>query len=86
MLGSGVRLLLPHALTLYRWPEVSKEERLIIDLLSKTSLYLCLQGRWREGQTIDNALLKPRRKVLSEKHPDTIKSMTDLATTYHQRG
>ena len=79
-------IFLPHALTVYKWPEVFEEKHLIIDLLNNVSMYLYLQGRSREKETIDKTALKLLREVLGEKHPDTIRTMANLATTYHQQG
>ncbi|KAK3685333.1 hypothetical protein B0T22DRAFT_482310 [Podospora appendiculata] len=42
--------------------------------------------RWREKEPVDKRVYEFRRKRLGEKHPDTIRSMTDLAVTYHQQG
>jgi tetratricopeptide (TPR) repeat protein len=79
-------VFLPHALIVYKWPEVSGEKRLVIDLLTRVSLYLFLKGRWRENESIERTMLKLRKEVLGGKHPDTIESMADLASTYHQQG
>uniref|UniRef100_A0A0D2YIK3 DUF7779 domain-containing protein n=1 Tax=Fusarium oxysporum (strain Fo5176) TaxID=660025 RepID=A0A0D2YIK3_FUSOF len=44
------------------------------------------EGRYDEAQSICREVLEMRREVLGEKHPNTIRSMADLATTYHQQG
>ncbi|KAH6883987.1 hypothetical protein B0T10DRAFT_410647, partial [Thelonectria olida] len=44
------------------------------------------QGRWREREPVDERAWGLRRKILGDKHPDTIGSMADLATTYHAQG
>ncbi|KAK0710586.1 hypothetical protein B0H67DRAFT_667316 [Lasiosphaeris hirsuta] len=48
--------------------------------------YLYDRGRWREKETVDKRAYKLRREVLGEMYPNTIWSMTYLATTYHQQG
>jgi hypothetical protein len=78
--------LLSHALTVSTWREVCCEKVKVSSLLSRVSVYLYLQGRSREDEEISVKVLELRREVLGEKHPDTIRSMADLATTYHQQG
>ncbi|KAK4206669.1 P-loop containing nucleoside triphosphate hydrolase protein [Rhypophila decipiens] len=48
--------------------------------------YLYDRGRWREKEPVDQRAYDLRRAVLGEKHPDTIRSMADLATTYNAQG
>ncbi|KAK4213874.1 n-terminal acetyltransferase A auxiliary subunit [Rhypophila decipiens] len=48
--------------------------------------YLYDRGRWREKEPVDQRAYELRRAVLGEKHLDTIRSMAELATTYHQQG
>ncbi|KAH7124375.1 hypothetical protein EDB81DRAFT_664698 [Dactylonectria macrodidyma] len=43
-------------------------------------------GRYVEDEDISIKVLNLRRSVLGEKHPDTIRSMADLAATYHTQG
>ncbi|KAF4634885.1 hypothetical protein G7Y89_g3214 [Cudoniella acicularis] len=77
---------LPHALVISDWPELLEEKMRISELLSKVSGYLFDQGRWREKEPVDLKALKMRREALGERHPDTITSLADLATTYYQQG
>ena len=74
--------LLSHALTVSAWREVADEKVKISRLLSQILVYLLLQGRSSEAEEICVKVLELRREVLGEKHPDTIRSMTNLATTY----
>ncbi|KAH7160587.1 hypothetical protein B0J13DRAFT_644416 [Dactylonectria estremocensis] len=39
-----------------------------------------------EREPVDERVLNLRRSMLGEKHPDTISSMAELATTYHAQG
>ncbi|KAM7208983.1 hypothetical protein V8F06_014912, partial [Rhypophila decipiens] len=48
--------------------------------------YLYDRGRWREREPVNQRAYELRRNGLGEKHPDTIRSMADLATTYHAQG
>jgi hypothetical protein len=43
-------------------------------------------ARYDEAQKIRVEALVLRRDVLSQKHSDMIRSMADLATTYHAQG
>lgn len=74
--------LLSHALTVSAWREVAGEKVKISRLLSRAFVYLFLQGRSGEAEEIKVKVLELRREVLGEKHPDTIQSMAELATTY----
>jgi hypothetical protein len=41
-------------------------------LLTRVSEYLHDRGRWREREPVDESAYEYRRKVLGERHPDTI--------------
>ena len=43
-------------------------------------------GDWSNAEQLAMQVLYMRKKLLGEKHPDTITSMWDLARTYHQQG
>jgi tetratricopeptide (TPR) repeat protein len=79
-------ILLPHAVTVSEWPEVSREHVHVANLLTKVSGYLHDQGRSGEKEAIDQKTYKLRREVLGERHPETIRSMSNLAATYYQQG
>ncbi|KAL8318561.1 hypothetical protein RB597_005713 [Gaeumannomyces tritici] len=55
-------------------------------LLTRVSDYLYDRGRWREKEPVDERAYGLRKKVLGDKHPDTIRSMAELATTYGCQG
>ncbi|EJT68903.1 hypothetical protein GGTG_13566 [Gaeumannomyces tritici R3-111a-1] len=76
---------LVHAQRVGEWAELCGEEKAAA-LLSRVSDYLYDRGRWREKEPVDGRVYKLRKKMLSDKHPDTIRSMAELATTYHQQG
>jgi Tetratricopeptide repeat len=78
--------LLSHALTVCEWQELVSQKLQISKLLSRVFTYLLLQGRSGEAEEIIIKILQLRKEVLGEKHPNTIKSMADLAATYHQQG
>jgi hypothetical protein len=41
-------------------------------LLTRVSAYLYDRRRWREKETIDESAYEYQKKVLGERHPDTI--------------
>ncbi|KAH6666143.1 TPR repeat protein [Halenospora varia] len=77
---------LPHALTVSNCLEISQEKIGVSDLLCKVSGYLHTQLRPREKEPVDLKALKLRKEALGERHPDTIRSIANLASTYHQQG
>ncbi|KAM0540048.1 hypothetical protein ACHAO7_011577 [Fusarium culmorum] len=77
---------LTHAVRVGEWAEVSGRETETASLLQRVSYFLYERGRWREREPVDSRGWDLRRRKLGEKHPDTIRSMADLATTYHQQG
>ena len=77
---------LPHALTVSNCLEISQEKILVPDLLDKISGYLHDQLRSREKEPVDLKAFRLRKEELGEKHPDTIRSMANLATSYYQQG
>ena len=44
------------------------------------------QGRWDEAEKLDVQVMKTRKRVLKEEHPDTLTSMANLAATYRSQG
>ncbi|KAH7165414.1 hypothetical protein EDB81DRAFT_877796 [Dactylonectria macrodidyma] len=77
---------LPHAVKVGGWAELCGKEVETSQVLDRVSMFLYHQGRWREKESIDERGLKLRRKVLGERHPDTIRTMSDLAVTCWQQG
>lgn len=77
--------LLPRALAVCEWEGLVSQKPKISKLLSRVSMYLLIQGRSGEAEKIDVNVLQLRKEVLGKRHPDTIQSMADLATTYYQQ-
>ncbi|SCO84729.1 uncharacterized protein FRV6_08856 [Fusarium oxysporum] len=77
---------LTHAIRVGEWAEVGGTEIKTATLLAKVSYFLYNRGRWKEREPVDSRAWGLRRAVLGEKHPGTIRSMADLATTYHAQG
>ncbi|KAK1973196.1 Tetratricopeptide repeat-domain-containing protein, partial [Colletotrichum cereale] len=79
---------LPHALQSSEWAEICRADvdEEIASLLSHVSGYLYDRGRWNEKEPVDEKTFSIRQRILGERHPDTIRSMSSLATTYHAQG
>ncbi|KAJ9419047.1 hypothetical protein FOXG_16268 [Fusarium oxysporum f. sp. lycopersici 4287] len=75
-----------HAVRVGEWAEVSRTEIETATLFQRVSDFLYDRERWREKEPVDKRALELRRKVLGEKHAHTIRSMADLAATYHVQG
>jgi len=48
--------------------------------------YLTSRGRYREAETLTTYVLAVREKLLGPKHPDTLKTIQNLAIVYHKLG
>jgi hypothetical protein len=77
---------LGHAQRAAEWAGLCEREVEAAALLTRVSEYLHDRGRWREREPVDESAYEYRRKVLGERHPDTIRSIADLATTYYNQG
>ncbi|PON20283.1 hypothetical protein TGAM01_v210834 [Trichoderma gamsii] len=75
-----------HAIRVGDWAETSGKEAETSILLSKVSDFLYDRGRWTEREPVNRRAWNLRRQVLGENHPDTIRSMASLATTYYSQG
>ncbi|KAL8296023.1 hypothetical protein RB600_001489 [Gaeumannomyces tritici] len=82
--GEGEKYLV-HAQQVGEWAELCGEKEAAA-LLSRISDYLYDRGRWREKEPVDERAYGLRKRVLGDKHPDTIGSMAELATTYYKQG
>ncbi|KAJ7694259.1 hypothetical protein B0H14DRAFT_2651109 [Mycena olivaceomarginata] len=43
-------------------------------------------GRWKDAEALEVVVMKKRKYVLGEEHPDTLTSMANLAATYRNQG
>ncbi|QKD57122.2 uncharacterized protein FOBCDRAFT_139794, partial [Fusarium oxysporum Fo47] len=77
---------LRHAAQVCDWAETCGKEVEASSLLTRLSGYLFDRGTWREKEAVDRRALGIRREALGEKHPHTMWSMSELATTYHAQG
>ncbi|GKT48180.1 nephrocystin-3 [Colletotrichum spaethianum] len=44
------------------------------------------EGRWKEAEELEVQVMETRKRMLGEEHPDTLKSMINLASTYTEQG
>ncbi|KDQ53980.1 hypothetical protein JAAARDRAFT_97348, partial [Jaapia argillacea MUCL 33604] len=44
------------------------------------------QGRWKEAEGLDIAVMEATKRLLGEEHPNTLTSMANLASTYQNQG
>jgi tetratricopeptide (TPR) repeat protein len=75
-----------HAVRVAEWAEVSETQIETASMLDRVSYFLYDRGRWRERESVNSRAWGLRRQVLTEKHPDTIKSMAEFGATCHAQG
>ena len=56
------------------------------DAYDKFGMLLHEQGYFKEAETLENRVLDTRNQILGVEHPDTIRAIGNLATTYHSLG
>ncbi|EDU51259.1 kinesin light chain [Pyrenophora tritici-repentis Pt-1C-BFP] len=80
------RRLLPHAqYALSNSPaDDNDEERL--RLAANCAISLSSDGRYEEAEELGVQVMQSRKRVLGHEHPDTLSSMTNLASTYWNQG
>ncbi|KAH7122353.1 kinesin light chain 3, partial [Dendryphion nanum] len=80
------RRLLPHADFALSSGITSQENEARTKLLEKCSAALYSDGRWKEAGELILQVIKTRKSVLGEEHPDTLTNIADLASTYRNQG
>lgn len=75
-----------HAQRVSEWADRCREENEAPDLLLRVSDYLYERGRWREKEAVDDRAYMLCKKVLGDRHLDTLRSMANMAMTYYQLG
>ena len=58
----------------------------MLDIASKFALVYHETGRWQEAVELEEQMLQMRKRILNEKHPDTLMSMNNLARSYSDLG
>ncbi|KAI2919241.1 hypothetical protein CBS147320_8602 [Aspergillus niger] len=80
------REYLPHALSLIAEAGFRKEQEKYIDWIRKVCSCLSSDGRWKEAEELGVQVVKLRKQVLGPEHPDTLTSISNLASTYWNQG
>jgi tetratricopeptide (TPR) repeat protein len=89
------RRLLPHAQCALshsrtddnnREKEEQEEEGERWELAQKCAWTLDSDGRWEEAEELEVQVMETRKRVLGEEHPDTLLSISNLASTYRNQG
>jgi tetratricopeptide (TPR) repeat protein len=86
--GTGVECekYIAHAIEMGKWVMVCNKGKEGSDLLTSVSEYLLERCSWMDSEPVVKRALALRRQVLGDEHPDTILSMSDLATAYYSQG
>ena len=80
------RILLPHIINCQHRTREKSESNISATDRSKIALTLHEAGRWNEAEKLEVQVMKTRKRVLGEKHPNTLTSMANLAHTYYSQG
>ena len=76
---SFCRLYLPHALKSVMWKDAGGYKDVAPRLLERIGRYYWEEGRSNEAEQLEVQVLDLRKSMLGEKHPDTIRAMSNLA-------
>jgi tetratricopeptide (TPR) repeat protein len=80
------KLYLPHAVKVIAASEAEGYFNQVPVLLARMGIHYWEQGRSDEAEKLEVQVLELRKSVLGEKHPDTIRAMANLASTWRQQG
>jgi tetratricopeptide (TPR) repeat protein len=80
------KLYLPHALKAVAWVGAEGYSDLAPTLLSRIGIYYLGQGRFEEAEQLLVQVLELHKNVSGEKHPQIIRAMANLATTWRRQG
>ncbi|KAH8678794.1 hypothetical protein BGZ60DRAFT_446050 [Tricladium varicosporioides] len=83
---SAWRTYLPHARYILESRLVVIDSRSRMRLLWKYGMCLYEDGRWIEAEDAITKVMKMKKRVLGEEHPDTLLSMGNLAVIYQNQG
>jgi len=56
------------------------------DKYTKFALVMKENGDWNNAEKLEDQVMDMRKKLLGKEHPSTLKSMANLASTYHKQG
>jgi tetratricopeptide (TPR) repeat protein len=80
------RRLLPHAKYALSSDLTEQENEVRTDLASKCAMTLLTDGRWREAEGLFMQVMETRKRALGVKHPETLKTMNNLALVLDSQG
>ncbi|KAK3371035.1 hypothetical protein B0T24DRAFT_304761 [Lasiosphaeria ovina] len=85
---TACRAYLPHAYAVLDSKGIgSKDEKAArASLLYRVAGFFSFQGRWKDAEKFQLEAVKLRKAVLGDKHPHTLISMGNLASTYWNQG
>ena len=64
----------------------AEDSRIITILIDSLSFLFVGQGLWDQAEELEVQAMETRKRVLGTEHPDTLISMTNLASTYRNQG
>jgi tetratricopeptide (TPR) repeat protein len=79
------RRLLPHARYVLSHTRSDDDEGRL-DLARKCAIALYSDGQYKAAEELEVEVMETRKRVLGDKHPDTLTSMNNLALTYADQG
>jgi tetratricopeptide (TPR) repeat protein len=80
------RRLLPHAQYALSHSSTDGDDEERLQLASKRAATLFSDGWYKEAEELDAQVMRTRKRVLTDEHPDTLTSMANLAATYRNQG
>ncbi|KAL4738216.1 hypothetical protein BDV11DRAFT_216107, partial [Aspergillus similis] len=80
------REYLPHALFLLGETGFHKHQEQYVDCIEKVWTCLDSDGRYSEAEKLQAQVIDIRKQMLGPKHPSTLTSMHNLASTYRNQG
>jgi len=80
------KLYLPHSSKVVSWPEAERYSDLAPELLARMGMYYLEQVQSDKAEVLNLQVSELRKDVLGERHPDTIRAMANLASTWWQQG
>ncbi|KAJ3522867.1 hypothetical protein NM208_g12684 [Fusarium decemcellulare] len=80
------QLLLPHVESLLEEKPSDESLQNWACLLTNCALYMLTIGNYTAAEKLGRKAVETRTKVLGEDHPDTLTSMTNLASTFWKQG
>jgi tetratricopeptide (TPR) repeat protein len=80
------RRLLPHVQYTLSHSSADDDDEERLRLASRCAMTLSSDGRWKEAEELQVQVMRTRKRVLTDDHPNTLGSMNNLAATYREQG